>query len=149
MQRHLFFTTVILVSAMFGAYRTCPSPLPFQPPWAADSIAHYVRSRRDTRDNRRCIRHRARIHLPSGVFAKTHPFARSPYNYRRIRLRRLWRTRHGAFARTCAWQCMDTSRRSQDVHITDDRRDRTLCLTHSTPPSSITTYSTPPTRSQK
>lgn len=28
MQRHLFFTTVILVSAMFGAYRTCPCPSP-------------------------------------------------------------------------------------------------------------------------
>jgi sodium-coupled neutral amino acid transporter 11 len=28
MQRHIFFTTVILVSAMFGAYRICPLPLP-------------------------------------------------------------------------------------------------------------------------
>jgi hypothetical protein len=122
MQRHIFFTTVILVSAMFGAYRICPLPLPPKLTCLpADSIAHYVRSRRNTRDNRRCIRHRTRIHLPSGVFPKTHQFARSPHHYPRICLRCLWRTRHGAFTRTRAWQGMDTSRRSQDMRIADDR----------------------------
>jgi hypothetical protein len=123
MQRHLFFTTVILVSAMFGAYRTCSWPTPLPPNLThlpADSIAHYVRSRRNTRDNRRYIRHRARIHLPSGVFPQTDQFARSPDHYPRIRLRRLWRTRHGAFARTCAWKGMDTSGRTQDMRIADD-----------------------------
>ena len=59
---------------MFGAYRTLllppaklqPNPTSLTLP--ADSIAHYVRSRRNTRDNRRRIRHRARVHLPRGVF---------------------------------------------------------------------------------
>jgi hypothetical protein len=95
----------------------CPTTQPHLP---ADSIAHYVRSRRNARDNRRRIRHRARIHLPSGVFPKTDQFARSPDHYPRIRLRRLWRTRIGAFARTRAWQGMDTSRRSQDMRIADE-----------------------------
>ena len=34
-------------------------------------------------------------------------------------MRRLWRGRHGAFARARSRQGMDTGRRSQDMHVAD------------------------------
>ena len=71
MQRHVFFTTAILMSSMISMCRTSFPVALIAQRATNSSCAHHMRPRRYARDNRRSIGNRTRLHLPSGMLLET------------------------------------------------------------------------------
>lgn len=119
MQRHVFFTTVILFASMFGKFLflnvACPNP-----PDIFFSIPGNVRPWSYARNNWRYIRHRTCIYFPRRVLLQTHcqkPAVVSPNQATCPYMRNFRHYCHGYFVGACPGKVVDDGGSCKNVCI--------------------------------